>query len=135
MLREASDKSTEGLYHRFQSVLGFLFGTAEQAVHEVVAAEALLANQGAIQSSLFGLYAVLARVTLAQQGSGVASGQLLEKARADLAAIAKWAVDAPMNFLHHQRLAEAEIAAAEGRDGEAASLYDEAISQIGRAHV
>jgi hypothetical protein len=92
-------------------------------------AAALGANQGTIQRCLFGLYAVIARLALAGQRGGGEARRLVRAARDDIAGIRKWAADAPMNFLHHQRLAEAELAAAEGRDGEAAALYDEAIAR------
>jgi predicted ATPase/signal transduction histidine kinase len=129
LLREADDKSNLALYHAYRCMLEFLFGSPDEAVRELEASRSLGApNLGAIQSCLFNLYAVLARVALARRRSGWEARRLLRAARADAGAIRKWAVDAPMNFLHHQRLAEAEIAAAEGRDGEAARLYDEGIA-------
>ena len=51
---------------------------------------------------------------------------LLEAARADLAAMEKWAESAPQNYRHKALLMAAELARLDGDHAEAAELYDQA---------
>jgi len=128
VLRQANDRSILCLHHYFECMLAFLFGEPAAAVRSAEAGDQLRsACTGSPQLALLDLYAALARIALARGGSAWERRGLLRAARGNIAAIRKWADDAPMNFLHHQRLAEAELNAAEGKDGEAAALYDEAI--------
>ncbi|MBF0274923.1 MAG: AAA family ATPase [Nitrospinae bacterium] len=47
----------------------------------------------------------------------------------ELRKMRKWATHCPVNFLHHQRIMEAELARIEGKEKKAGSLYDQAIEK------
>jgi serine/threonine protein kinase/predicted ATPase len=114
-----------GYYHTCRLKLHYYRGDAREALacadRALNLLPAIKGQAAEIDLILFQALALLAADFRDRVGVGH-----LEAARAHRATLARWAVDCTANFEHKLRLLDAEIARAEGRDGDAASAYVEA---------
>ena len=120
--------SSTTMMHACKSMLAYLFGDHAAAVAEADAAdatrEAFAGHPMLIVQNLYGTLSLVAHCLATPEGDHAAH---LEKIAQNHAELARWAADAPDNFLHKLRLVEAERARLAGRGAEAVTLFEQAI--------
>lgn len=107
----------------------FIAGEYEEAAAAGAAAKGLLwtATAETILVHEYYYYAALTAAALYKQATAAEQEELRELLATSEARLRVWAESCPANFLGTHALVSAEIARIEGRDGDAAKLYDKAI--------
>ena len=121
---DPSDKTHRCLYHVYKLELCYLFGDHEAAVEHAEKAEAQIESAtGMPVVPLIRLYGALARLAAHRARP---RPELLRAANKSRKLFGKWAKTAPANYLHKQRLLDAEHARSTGDTGRARELYEAA---------
>ncbi|WP_051710500.1 AAA family ATPase [Andreprevotia chitinilytica] len=120
----AANRSHSALafYHTLNTFVHYLAGRLDAAQASLDLAMPLLGYiKGVFTEAEFVFYQAL--IIAASEDAKARRTQLA----ANLERLRLWAEHAPANFLHRQRLIEAELARIDGRSGDAIQAYDEAI--------
>jgi PAS domain S-box-containing protein len=108
--------------------LCYLFSEYAQAIENSTIAERYLIRiTGTPIAPFYYLYDTLTRLATYPESSAQAQEEILKKIAVSQEKIKKWAVYAPMNYLHKYYLVEAEIARVLGQLLEAEEFYEQAI--------
>jgi PAS domain S-box-containing protein len=121
------------MWHVMRQMVYFLAGQPHQALHEAQQAAALLdANETRPFITTHHLFHLLARTSLFE-ASGAAAQQATRQAlREMLPRFEAWERACPANQQSRHALLRAELARIEGRDGEAAKAYEDALQAAHR---
>lgn len=115
-------------YHIYKAEICFFYGRHADALEHVREQDKLIASAMSLPQLV--RFYIVAFLTLAASLPGMPAAeqaQTLRRMRADCRRVARWAVHCPQNFLHLQRLMEAELARIAGRVDVALKLYEQAM--------
>ncbi len=126
---KGDDATSRFFYYFNKQMLCLLFGKPTQAaLHGDSAAGLTDAAIGLADLAFWAFWDALSRIRASEaERSRVAKRRLLQRARAQLNKLEKWATHAPMNYRHKHDLAAAELARVEGSFESAREKYDRAI--------
>ena len=115
-------------YHIYKAEICFFYGATAEALEHVRAQDQLIASVMSLPQLV--RFYVVAFLTLAACLTGMDPAQQArtrKRMRADLRRMARWAAHCPANFLHLQRIMQAELARLDGRVESAVRLYEQAM--------
>lgn len=115
-------------YHIYKAEICWFYGEHAEALAHVRAQDGMLASAMSLPQLV--RFHIVAFLTLAALFPGMAPDeQRVTRARlkADLRRMTLWAAHCPENFLHLQRMMEAELARLAGRDAAALRLHEQAV--------
>ncbi|MDJ0840462.1 MAG: AAA family ATPase [Acidobacteriota bacterium] len=115
-------------YHLTKLRLCFLYGELQKGYHHMEQADrGIDSAAGTVFLAELCFYAFLNCAALAGRDMPGMSRKLRRRLKTGYRQMKHWAKNCPDNFLHQQRLMEAELARLQGRHHRAAERYDEAI--------
>lgn len=115
-------------FHIYKAEIAFFHGAPAEALVHVHAQDGLIASAMSLPQLV--RFSIVGFLTLAACLPGMKPAEQAatrQRLRADLQRMARWALHCPANFLHLQRLMQAELARLDGRVQPAMRLYAQAM--------
>ncbi|HBL62256.1 MAG TPA: hypothetical protein DDZ80_28805, partial [Cyanobacteria bacterium UBA8803] len=127
--QQANDTTAIGYVHFSKMKLCYLFGQYDQALENADITEKYIDKLPGLLFTPFGyFYDSLVRLAVYSSAPKYERERIFLKVKANQKKLKKWAVHAPMNFLHKFYLVEAERHRVMGQNVEAMNYYEKAIS-------
>ena len=133
-MRQRKFKTGIGNYHIYKLEIAFAYEDYPTALHHIAEEDRLIQCSMALpQLVRYNLIAFLTFAALCPNMKGAEKSATLRRMRRDLSQMRAWAANCDANFLHLQRLMEAEMARVTGGEPDAIPAYTAAIA-LARQH-